>query len=95
MNLYSVLKQPALTEKSNFLRESEGKYTFLVNPKTSKLEIKDAVKKVFDVDVASVNVSIRRGKLKRRGMNIGLQAKTKRAVVTLKEGQTIKIFEDR
>ena len=95
MNLYSVLKRPALTEKSNALRENEGKYTFLVNPETSKLAIKTAVKKVFDVDVASVNVSVRRGKLKRRGMSIGLQAKTKRAVVTLQKGQTIKIFEDR
>ncbi len=95
MNLYSVLRKPTLTEKSNELREKDDKYTFLVNPQTNKDEIKKAIKKVFDVDVASVNVSVRRGKIKRRGMNVGLQAKTKRAVVTLKKGQKIKIFEDR
>lgn len=95
MNLYSVLKKPALTEKSNELRENSNKYTFLVDLKTNKVEIKQAVKKMFDVDVESVNVSVRRGKIKRRGMNVGKQANTKRAVVTLKEGQKIKIFEDK
>ena len=95
MNLYSVLKKPTLTEKSNELRENSGKYTFLVDLNTNKVEIKQAIKKMFDVDVDSVNVSVRRGKLKRRGMNVGKQANTKRAIVTLKEGQKIKIFEDK
>ena len=95
MDLYSVLKKPALTEKSNDLRENLGQYSFLVDMKASKEDIKKAIKKTFDVDASSVNISIRRGKIKRRGMNVGLQAKTKRAFVTLKKGQTIKIFEDR
>ena len=63
MDLYSVFKSPVITEKSNTLREKDGKYTFVVHNDANKTVIKKAMKKVFDVDAVSVNSCIRRGKL--------------------------------
>ena len=95
MDLYSVLERPVLSEKANGLREEHGQYTFLVNRRADKPLVKKAVKLQFGVDVASVNLSIRRGKIKRRGLQLGAQANTKRAIVSLKKGQKIEIFEDK
>ncbi|MBC61697.1 MAG: 50S ribosomal protein L23 [Zetaproteobacteria bacterium] len=94
MNPYSVLNRPVLTEKSNTLKDVNGKYTFLVSSLATKHDVKSAVQKVFGVDVSSVNTSIRRGKSKRRGMHVGWGAKQKKAVVTLGEGQKIAAFEE-
>ena len=95
METFTVLKKAVLSEKSNLLRESGNKYTFIVHPQANKHQIKQAVNKAFDVKVEQVNVSIRRGKIKRRGQTIGKQANTKRAVVTLAPEQKISVFEDR
>ncbi len=94
MNPYSVLLKPLLSEKSNRGRENENKYTFLVEPKSSKTDVKKAVEKVFSVSVVGVTTLITRGKVKRRGNNISKLANTKKAVVTLKEGEKISLFED-
>jgi len=94
MEVYSVLQKAILSEKSNLQREDNNKYTFLVHPKASKYDVKRAVKKAFEVDVDKVNILVRRGKLKRRGMHVGAQSNTKRAVVSLVEGQKIGAFED-
>lgn len=93
MDLYSVLEKPVLSEKANDLREEHGQYTFVVNKRADKEQVKKAVKLCLGVDVDSVNLNIRRGKVKRRGYTVGAQANTKRAVVTLKKGQKIEIFE--
>ena len=69
----------------------EGKYTFEVATDSNKLEIKQAIEKIFDVKVASVNTINRQGKRKRTRFGWGARKNTKRAIVTLKEG-TIDIF---
>ncbi|MGO1181847.1 MAG: 50S ribosomal protein L23 [Micrococcaceae bacterium] len=85
-----VIIQPVVSEKSYGLID-EGKYTFLVDPRSNKTEIKLAVEKIFDVKVSSVNTINRAGKRKRTRFGWGARKNTKRAIVTLKEG-TIDIF---
>jgi large subunit ribosomal protein L23 len=94
VNPYDVLQRPLLSEKSNRVREGENKYTFLVAPKASKKDVKSAVEKVFGVTVEGVTTLITRGKVKRRGNNVAKLSNTKKAVVTLKQGEKIGLFED-
>ena len=85
-----VLLAPVVSEKSYGLLE-ENKYTFIVDPKANKTEIKIAVERVFGVRVAAVNTINRQGKTKRTRTGTGRRKDTKRAIVTLREG-TIDIF---
>jgi large subunit ribosomal protein L23 len=85
-----ILLAPVVSEKSYGLLD-EGKYTFLVDPRANKTEIRDAVEKVFGVKVESVNTLNRQGKKRRTRAGVGKRKDTKRAVVTLKDG-TIDIF---
>jgi large subunit ribosomal protein L23 len=87
-----VLIEPVLSEKATTLRE-QGKYVFKVAPSATKIQIKEAVRKLFDVKVVScttVNVS---GKAKRVRGKPGRTASWKKAVVRLAPGETIKVFE--
>jgi large subunit ribosomal protein L23 len=85
-----VIVAPVVSEKSYGLID-EGKYTFLVDPRSNKTEIKLAVEKIFGVQVASVNTINRPGKTRRTRFGTGKRKDTKRAIVTLKSG-TIDIF---
>jgi large subunit ribosomal protein L23 len=85
-----VVLAPVVSEKSYGLID-EGKYTFLVDPRSNKTEIKLAVEKIFSVKVESINTINRAGKRKRTKFGWGQRKSTKRAIVTLKEG-TIDIF---
>lgn len=85
-----ILLSPVVSEKSYTLMD-EGKYTFLVDPRANKTEIKIAVEQVFGVKVDSVNTSNRKGKVRRTKFGLGKRKDTKRAIVTLREG-TIDIF---
>ena len=85
-----VLIAPVVSEKSYGLLD-EGKYTFLVDPRANKTEIKIAVEQVFGVKVDSVNTANRQGKVRRTRTGLGRRKSTKRAIVTLREG-TIDIF---
>lgn len=85
-----VLLAPVVSEKSYGLMD-EGKYTFLVDARANKTEIKIAVEKIFDVKVASVNTINRQGKARRTRFGMGKRNDTKRAIVTLTDG-TIDIF---
>jgi large subunit ribosomal protein L23 len=85
-----ILLAPVVSEKSYGLLDA-GKYTFLVDPRANKTEIKIAVEQVFGVKVASVNTLNRPGKARRTRTGIGKRKDTKRAIVTLREG-TIDIF---
>lgn len=85
-----VVIAPVVSEKSYGLID-EGKYTFLVDPRSNKTEIKLAVEKIFSVKVDSINTINRAGKRKRTKFGWGQRKNTKRAIVTLKEG-TIDIF---
>ncbi len=89
-NPRDVLVAPVVSEKSYGLLD-EGKYTFVVDPRANKTEIKIAVEQVFGVKVASVNTINRKGKLKRTRFGMGKRKDSKRAIVTLREG-TIDIF---
>ena len=82
---YDVILKPVITEKS-MNDMSEKKYTFLVHPTATKIQIKQAVEKMFDgVKVDKVNTMNLDGKLKRRGRTAGKTAKTKKAIVKLTE----------
>jgi len=85
-----ILLAPVVSEKSYGLLD-QGKYTFLVDPRANKTEIKQAVEQVFGVKVSAVNTSNRQGKTRRTRNGVGRRKDTKRAVVTLKDG-TIDIF---
>jgi large subunit ribosomal protein L23 len=85
-----VLISPVVSEKSYGLLD-DGKYTFVVDPRANKTEIKIAVEQVFGVKVASVNTINRKGKTRRTKFGLGKRKDTKRAIVTLREG-TIDIF---
>ena len=92
MNFEDVLIKPVLSEKATVLRE-QNKYTFIVSPSATKTEIKEAVRKLFDVkvlDCTTVNVQ---GKIKRLRGKPGRTASFKKAIVKLEKGETIKVFE--
>ena len=85
-----ILFAPVVSEKSYGLLD-EGKYTFVVDPRANKTEIKIAIEQIFSVKVASVNTINRKGKSRRTKFGLGKRKDTKRAIVTLREG-TIDIF---
>jgi large subunit ribosomal protein L23 len=85
-----ILIAPVVSEKSYGLLD-EGKYTFIVDPRANKTEIKIAIEQVFAVKVESVNTINRKGKSRRTKFGLGKRKDTKRAIVTLREG-TIDIF---
>jgi large subunit ribosomal protein L23 len=85
-----ILLAPVVSEKSYGLLD-EGKYTFVVDPRANKTEIKIAVERIFGVKVDSVNTLNRQGKTRRTKFGLGKRKNTKRAIVTLKEG-SIDIF---
>ncbi|BEP12488.1 50S ribosomal protein L23 [Acidothermaceae bacterium B102] len=86
-----VLQKPVISEKSYGLLD-DNKYTFIVRPDANKTEIKIAVEKIFNVTVTSVNTLNRSGKRKRTRFGYGQRKATKRAIVSLKEGDRIDIF---
>lgn len=83
-----IIKAPVITEKSMADKEN-GKYTFKVDPRANKIEIKNAIEKIFDVKVTSVRTINVKPKKRRVGRYTGLTNRTKKAIVTLAEGQTI------
>ncbi|MFZ1517282.1 MAG: 50S ribosomal protein L23 [Ignavibacteriaceae bacterium] len=93
-----ILVRPLITEKmTNISAEHTGKYGFLVNPKANKIEIKKAIEKKFDVHVVDVRTINHPGKIKsqfrKSGRFEGKTARTKKAIITLKEGEKIELFE--
>ena len=86
-----ILVKPVVSEKSYALLD-ENKYTFIVAPGSNKTQIKQAVEAVFSVKVTGVNTINRQGKRKRTRTGFGKRANTKRAIVTLAEGDRIDIF---
>jgi large subunit ribosomal protein L23 len=89
-----VIIRPIVSEKSYALLDA-GVYTFVVHPDANKIEIRQAVETVFNVRVANVNTLNRKGKRKRnrRAFTFGTRPNTKRAIVTLVEGDRIDLFE--
>jgi large subunit ribosomal protein L23 len=90
-NPRDILLRPVVSEKSYGLLD-EGKYTFIVSPDANKTQIKQAVEEVFRVKVTGVNTLNRQGKRRRTRTGWGKRADTKRAIVTLADGDRIDIF---
>ena len=87
-----VILAPVVSEKSYDLIEDLNTYTFVVDRRSNKTEIRQAVSRIFDVEVLRVNTLNRKGKQKRTGWVVGRRSDTKRALVTLAPGDTIDIF---
>ena len=93
-----IIKKPVITEKMTAISEKLNKYAFIVDKNANKIQIKDAVEKLYDVKVAAVNTMNYDGKKKSRytkaGVVTGRRPAFKKAVVTLKEGDTIDFFSN-
>ena len=89
MNFTEVLVSPILSEKSMILKDTQNRYTFRVNPKSNKSEIKKAIETLFKVKVTAVRTAIYRGKLHKVGRHEGYRSDWKKAIVTVKAGQKI------
>ena len=92
-SIYEILKRPRITEKATLMKETGNQVVFEVDPSANKIEIKEAVEKLFKVRVKSVNTVNMKGKPKRIGMHFGRRSKFKKAIVTLHEGHTIDFIE--
>lgn len=92
MEARDILIRPIVTEKSTALME-QGKYTFRVPLAATKIQIRHAVEQIFKVKVQAVNTMRYEGKMKRLGRTQGRRSDWKKAVVTLKPGETIELFE--
>lgn len=92
MEARDILIRPIMTEKSTALME-QGKYTFRVPLAATKIQIRQAVEQIFKVKVQAVNTMRYEGKLKRMGRTQGRRSDWKKAVVTLKPGEAIELFE--
>ncbi len=89
---YDVILAPVVSEKTYDLIERANTYTFEVDPRSNKEQIRDAVQTIFDVRVLRVNTMNRRGKSTRFGYRRSKRKDTKRALVTLAEGNSIDLF---
>ena len=88
-----IIKRPILlTEKSRIAQESENKFSFEVALRANKIEIKNAVRSLFKVTVTDVNTLVVRGKMRRMGRGVAKTQNWKKAIVTLKSGDSIKFF---
>jgi len=93
VNLHHVIKGPIITEKLDQAREKYRQYSFLVDKTATKHDVRAAVQQAFKVTVTDVRTTIIRGKIKRVGKSIGKRPNFKKAIVTLKEGDAIELFE--
>lgn len=91
-NPRDIIKKPVISEKSMSLLQ-ENKYSFYVDKSANKIEIKKAVEELFKVSVLNVNTLSVKGKIKKMGRYAGKTPDRKKAIVTLKEGDKIEIFE--
>ncbi len=92
MTTLAILRKPLITEKSTAMQEA-GRYVFEVAPLATKHQIKQAVEEAFGVSVVKVNTANVKGKKRRFGARISARRSWKKAMVTLKRGDTITIFE--
>lgn len=92
--LMQVLLSPVITEKATMLAERRNQYTFKVLQSATKDEIKAAIELLFKVEVTSVQVLNQKGKVKRFGRSMGRRNNTRKAFVSLKEGQSIELAQE-
>ena len=90
---YDIIRRPIQSEKSNLQKEDANQLTFEVAPSANRVEIKNAIEKIFNAKVKSVSTLNVKGKVKRRGRILGKRRDWKKAVVRLMPGQRIDFFE--
>jgi large subunit ribosomal protein L23 len=93
MDQLHVIKAPLLTEKLDVLREEQTTYAFEVDRRANKHEVKAAIERMFKVHVEDVRTLVVRGKNKRVGTGVGQQPNWKKALVRLRDGEKLEIFE--
>jgi large subunit ribosomal protein L23 len=91
--IHEIIKRPIITESTSAAYQDRGEYTFEVAPSANKHAIKAAVEQLFGVKVTGIWTSNARGKERRVGQSIGRRPHTKKAIVKLRAGDTIAIFE--
>ncbi len=91
--LHHIIKRPLITEKSTRQKEAENQIAFVVDSQANKVQIRQAVEKLFKVKVEAVRTMNQVGKRKRMGRFWGWKSDWKKAIVTLKEGERIEFFE--
>jgi len=87
-----VIRKPLLSEKGTFAMNEQGRYTFLVDPRATKDEIKSAIEAIYKVNVVGINTQIRKGKTRRFRAGEFAMSDTKKATVRLREGEKIELF---
>ncbi len=92
-NTKNIIRRPIITEKATMMKDSENKYVFEVEKGSNKIEIKKAVEDLFKVNVTSVRTYTTHGKIRSRGRFRGKRPDWKRAIVQLKDGESIEFFE--
>lgn len=92
-DVYQIIKRPLITEKSTLHKETLNKVTFEVAPKANKIEIREAVERLFNVKVLDVHTLKVKGKKRRMGRFQGKEKDWKKAIVTLRPGGHIEFFE--
>ncbi|MDH5478355.1 MAG: 50S ribosomal protein L23 [Nitrospinota bacterium] len=90
---YDIIRTPVITEKAGDAKDNLNKVTFLVNPRVGKIAIRKAIESVFGVTVEKVNLLNQKGKRKKLGRYEGKRPDRKKAIVTLKEGDNIEVFD--
>jgi large subunit ribosomal protein L23 len=92
----SIIIKPIISEKANYLTDLRGAYSFLVNPKANKIQVKKAIEVLYGVKVADVRTMIYAPKVSskhtKKGLQVGKTSKLKKAIVSLAEGEVIDIF---
>ena len=92
MNEYSVLIRPVITEQSMHFANAKNAYAFEVNPKANKVQIREAVEKIYNVKVVNVRTANVKGKPRRRGRHFGLTRSWKKATVVLHDEYHIDLY---
>jgi len=92
IDIYDVVKRPMVTESSMRLLEDSNTYVFNVHPKANKVQIRNAIERLFKVKVLGVNTARRKGKPRRRGRHVSHLPNWKKAYVKIHEGDTIELF---
>lgn len=93
LHLYDIIRRPVITEKSHDMADFTNQYVFEVDMRANKIQIKEAVERIFDVDVVKVNTMVMPGKRGRRGRKFYMRSKAwKKAVVSVIPGQSISLF---
>ena len=89
----NIIRRPVITEKATWLKDNENKYVFEIEKNCNKIEVKKAMEELFKVTVTNVCTYTTHGKVRTRGKFKGKRPDWKRAIIQLKEGDTIEFFE--